>query len=185
MAAAPHVDFFQAYGMTEVSCTATLLGPEYHKGTHRAEGRHRGAGKPLPIAEVTIAGADGSLLPAGEVGEILVRGAGVMLGYWNQPELTAETLRGGWMHTGDGGRLDEHGILYVVDRIKDMIVSGGENVYSAEVEGALALHPAIAQVAVIGVPDAQWGARGRGSERSRAGRALSRAHRHVQMPALV
>jgi long-chain acyl-CoA synthetase len=82
-----------------------------------------------------------------------------MLGYWNQPELTAETLRGGWMHTGDGGRLDEHGILYVVDRIKDMIVSGGENIYSAEVEGALALHPGIAQVAVIGVPDERWGER--------------------------
>ena len=159
MAAAPHIDFVQAYGMTEVSCTATLLAADYHRGAHREAGRHRGAGKPMPIAEIAISGPDGEMLPENEVGEILVRGAGVMLGYWNQPDLTAEALRDGWMHTGDGGRLDEHGILYVVDRIKDMIVSGGENIYSAEVEGVLALHPAVAQVAVIGVPDARWGER--------------------------
>jgi long-chain acyl-CoA synthetase len=159
MAAAPHIDFVQAYGMTEVSCTATLLAAEFHEGAHREAGRHRGAGKPISIAEIAIAGEQGERLPPGEVGEILVRGAGVMLGYWNQPELTAETLRGGWMHTGDGGRIDDEGILYVVDRMKDMIVSGGENVFSAEVEGALALHPAVAQVAVIGVPDARWGER--------------------------
>lgn len=88
-----------------------------------------------------------------------MRGPGVMLGYWNKPELTAAALRGGWMHTGDGGRFDEHGVLYVVDRIKDMIVSGGENVYSAEVESAITLHPAVAQCAVIGVPDERWGER--------------------------
>jgi long-chain acyl-CoA synthetase len=159
MAAAPHVDFIQAYGMTEVSCTATLLGADYHRGAHRAAGRHRGAGKPLAIAEIAIVDAVDHPVAAGEVGEILVRGPGVMLGYWNQPELTTETLRGGWMHTGDGGRIDEHGILYVVDRLKDMIVSGGENIFSAEVEGALALHPGVAQVAVIGVPDDRWGER--------------------------
>ncbi|MCP3730985.1 AMP-binding protein [Sphingomonas sp. MG17] len=175
MAAAPHIDFVQAYGMTEVSCTATLLGADYHRGEHREAGRHRGAGKPMPIAQIVIADEAGNPLPAGEVGEILVRGAGVMLGYWNQPELTAQTLRGGWMHTGDGGRLDDHGILYVVDRIKDMIVSGGENIYSAEVEGALALHPAVAQVAVIGVPDARWGERVHAVILARTGAEVSEA----------
>lgn len=159
MAAASHVNFFQLYGMTEVSCSATLLGPEYHKGAHREAGRHRGAGRPLPIAEITIVDENGDVLPSGEVGEILIRGPGLMLGYWKQPELTAEALRNGWMHTGDGGRIDDHGVLYVVDRLKDMIVSGAENIYSAEVEGALALHPGVAQVAVIGVPDERWGER--------------------------
>ena len=104
-----------------------------------------------------VAGEDDQPRPVGEVGEILVRGAGLMLGYWGQPELTAEALRGGWMHTGDGGRMDELGLVYVVDRIKDMIVTGGENVYSGEVESALAKHPAVAQCAVIGVPDERWG----------------------------
>lgn len=159
MAAAPQIDFVQLYGMTEVSCSATMLTAEYHKGLHREAGRHRGAGKPLPIAQIEITDEAGNRLPAGEVGEILIRGPGVMLGYWNQPELTAEALRGGWMHTGDGGRIDELGILYVVDRLKDMIVTGGENVFSAEVEGVLALHPGVAQVAVIGVPDLRWGER--------------------------
>lgn len=159
MAAAPRIDFVQAYGMTELSCTATLLGPDYHRGAHRAAGRHRGAGKPIDIAEIAIVDSDGRFLAAGEVGEIWVRGDGVMLGYWNRPELTAETLHQGWMRTGDGGRIDDHGILYIVDRLKDMIVSGGENVYSGEVESALAQHPSVAQVAVIGVPDARWGER--------------------------
>lgn len=159
MAAAPHLDFFQLYGMTEVSCTAAILGPDYHRGEHREAGRHRGAGRPIAIAEVIVADEEGQPAPAGQVGEILVRGMGLMLGYWNQPELSAETLRGGWMHTGDGGRFDDHGVLYVVDRIKDMIVSGGENVYSAEVESAISLHPDVEQCAVIGVPDERWGER--------------------------
>jgi long-chain acyl-CoA synthetase len=159
MAAAPHLNFFQAYGMTEVSCTATLLAPEFHRGAHREAGRHRGAGRAIATAELMIADEDGRPVSTGQVGEILVRGKGVMLGYWNQPELTAEALRDGWMHTGDGGRFDEHGVLYVVDRIKDMIVSGGENVYSAEVESAISLHPDVEQCAVIGVPDPRWGER--------------------------
>jgi long-chain acyl-CoA synthetase len=159
MAAAPHLEFYQAYGMTEVSCTATLLPPEYHRGVHREAGRHRGAGMPIAITELMIADDAGQPVAAGEIGEILVRGPCVMLGYWNQPELTAETLRGGWMHTGDGGRLDDHGLLFVADRLKDMIVSGGENIYSAEVESALSQHPDIAQVAVIAVPDDRWGER--------------------------
>lgn len=159
MAAAPHLEYYQAYGMTEVSCTATLLPPEYHRGDHRAAGRHRGAGLPIATTELMIADDDGQAVAAGAVGEILVRGPCVMLGYWNQPELTAETLRGGWMHTGDGGRIDDHGVLYVADRLKDMIVSGGENIYSAEVESALSQHADVAQVAVIAVPDDRWGER--------------------------
>jgi long-chain acyl-CoA synthetase len=173
MAAAPHLDYYQAYGMTEVSCTATLLPPAYHKGEHRAAGRHRGAGLPIATTEMMIANDDGQPVTAGEIGEILVRGPCVMLGYWNQPDLTAETLRGGWMHTGDGGRIDEHGLLYVADRLKDMIVSGGENIYSAEVEGALSLHPDVAQVAVIAVPDERWGERVHAVIVARPGAAVS------------
>jgi long-chain acyl-CoA synthetase len=159
--------------MTEVSCTATVLGPEFHKGEHRAAGRHRGAGRPIATAEVIIADEADQPAATGQVGEILVRGQGLMLGYWNQPDLTAEALRGGWMHTGDGGRIDDHGVLYVVDRIKDMIVSGGENVYSAEVESALSLHPDVAQCAVIGVPDERWGERVHAIVVARPGRDLT------------
>lgn len=159
MTAAPHVDFFQAYGMTEVSCTATILGPDLHRGEHRAAGRHRGAGRPMPGVMIRVVDGNACDVPEGEVGEVLVRGPGVMLGYWGQPELTAAAVRDGWMHTGDGGRFDDAGVLYIVDRMKDMIVSGGENVYSAEVEGAISLHPEVAQCAVIGVPDARWGER--------------------------
>jgi acyl-CoA synthetase (AMP-forming)/AMP-acid ligase II len=102
---------------------------------------------------------DGNEVPSGTVGEIVVRGGHVMQGYWNDPAQTQTALRGGCMHTGDGGYLDDQGYLYVVDRIKDMIVTGGENVYSAEVENAVGSHPAVAQCAVIGVPDHEWGER--------------------------
>jgi acyl-CoA synthetase (AMP-forming)/AMP-acid ligase II len=98
-------------------------------------------------------------VPRGTVGEIVAAGEHVMLGYWKQPEATAEAVRAGWMHTGDGGYMDERGYVYVVDRIKDMIISGGENVYSIEVENVIAKHPAVAQVAVIGVADGVWGER--------------------------
>ncbi|HEX7662784.1 MAG TPA: fatty-acid--CoA ligase, partial [Pseudonocardiaceae bacterium] len=93
------------------------------------------------------------------VGEVVTSGANVMLGYWKQPEATEQALRGGWMHTGDGGYMDEDGYIYIVDRIKDMIVTGGENVYSVEVEKVVARHPAVESCAVIGVPDAQLGER--------------------------
>jgi len=159
IAAAPHIDFHQAYGMTEVSCAATLLPPALHLGEHRAAGRHRSAGQAISIAELMIVDPAGEPVPTGEVGEILIRGAGLMLGYWRRPEQTAEALAGGWMHTGDGGRMDEMGCVYIVDRIKDMIVTGGENVFSAEVENVLARHPDIAQCAVIAVPDLRWGER--------------------------
>ena len=102
-------------------------------------------------------GPDDAPVPTGQIGEICVRGPMVMQGYWQQPELTAEALRGGYMHTGDAGYFDEDGFLFIVDRLKDMIVSGGENVYSAEVEDALYSHPAVQECAVIGIPSDQWG----------------------------
>ncbi len=151
----PSASFVQAYGMTEVSPIATLLSPQ----DHHDPVLRQSAGTAAPHAEVRIVGADGVELPRGAVGEITVRGGHVMAGYWGRPEETAAAVRDGWMHTGDAGRMDERGYVFVVDRIKDMIVSGGENVYSAEVENALARHPAVAACAVIGVPDAQWGER--------------------------
>jgi acyl-CoA synthetase (AMP-forming)/AMP-acid ligase II len=151
----PQVGFTQAYGMTELSPVATLLLP----ADHDDPSLRRSAGRAAPHAEVRIVDAGDVEVPRGTVGEILVRGDHMTSGYWGAPEETAQALRGGWMHTGDGGYMDERGYVFVVDRIKDMIVSGGENVYSAEVENVLARHPAISSCAVIGVPDEQWGER--------------------------
>jgi len=152
----PHCTFSQGYGQTETSPNVSILGPEYHRG--EVTDKLESAGRPVFAVEVKIVGEVGEL-PAGEVGEIVVRGPNVMKGYWNQPGETAHALRGGWLHTGDAGFLDERGFLYIVDRVKDMIVSGGENVYSAEVESVLYGHPAVAMCAVIGVPDETWGER--------------------------
>jgi acyl-CoA synthetase (AMP-forming)/AMP-acid ligase II len=151
----PAAGFTQAYGMTELSPCATLLTP----ADHDDPALHRSAGRAAPHTEVRIVDPNDDEVPRGEVGEIVVRGDNVMLGYWNRPDDTAAAVRGGWMHTGDGGRMDERGYVFVVDRLKDMIITGGENVYSAEVENALASHPAVAACAVIGVPDADWGER--------------------------
>jgi long-chain acyl-CoA synthetase len=152
----PHVRFAQSYGMTELSPVATMLGPEHHR-LDGPPGRLRSAGRPVYSADVRVADASDNELPRGEIGEIIVRGPIVMKGYWRKPELSAETLRGGWMHTGDSGYFDDDGFLFVVDRIKDMIISGGENVYSIEVENAICSHPDVAQCAVIGIPDPRWG----------------------------
>jgi acyl-CoA synthetase (AMP-forming)/AMP-acid ligase II len=153
--ALPNAQFTQLYGMTELSPAATGNFPIDHEDPKR----RRAAGRALPHNEVRIVGPDDVELPRGQVGEIVARGGNVMLGYWNRPEETAEALRGGWMHTGDGGYMDDDGYVYISDRIKDMIISGGENVYSVEVESVLTQHPAIATVAVIGVPDEKWGER--------------------------
>ena len=153
----PNVAFVQAYGMTELSPIATLLGPEDHSPAAREQGRGRSAGRATTSAEVRIVDAADREVPRGEAGEIVARGAGVMVGYWGMDEASAQALRGGWMHTGDIGRMDDAGYVTVIDRLKDMIVSGGENVYSAEVENALASHPEVQAVAVIGVPDPVWG----------------------------
>ena len=157
----PHVEMVQAYGQTEAAPCVTLLRPEYHTVDPDSPfaGKLKSAGQAIPGVEVAILDEHDEPVPLGEVGEVCCRGPNVMLGYRNLPEQTEATLRNGWLHTGDGGRLDEDGFLFIVDRVKDMIVSGGENVYSAEVENVLQSHPGVAQCAVIGVPDEKWGER--------------------------
>lgn len=157
--ALPGVEFAQAYGMTELSPTVSVLTSHYHTAEGRAAGKLMSAGQPTGVAEIRIVDSSDADVAPGVVGEIVVRGPIVMQGYWNKPEQTAEALRGGWMHTGDAGTMDGDGFIFVVDRIKDMLVSGGENVYSAEVEDAILQHPQVAQCAVIGVPDEKWGER--------------------------
>jgi long-chain acyl-CoA synthetase len=150
----PTLDIYQGYGMTESSALLTSLGPREHR-----EGGVllRSAGRALKGVTVTIQDEDGTVLPTGATGEVCARGGMFMREYWHKPEATAEAFRGGWYHTGDAGYLDEHGYLFLVDRVKDMIVTGGENVYSVEVENAIATYPGVAQVAVIGIPSPQWG----------------------------
>ncbi|TCO78490.1 long-chain-fatty-acid--CoA ligase [Chromatocurvus halotolerans] len=157
----PGTRFYQAYGQTEAAPILTMLRPEYHTtvGDGPFAGRLKSAGHALPGVELTVLDADDQPVPNGEVGEVCARGPNVMLGYRNLPGQTADTLAGGWLHTGDGGRLDDDGFLFIVDRVKDMIVTGGENVYSAEVENAIFQHEDVEQCAVIGVPDEKWGER--------------------------
>jgi acyl-CoA synthetase (AMP-forming)/AMP-acid ligase II len=148
-------DFGQAYGMTETTGTITYLPP----GDHDPAGtlRMRSCGRPIAAAEIKVVDEVGRELPTGQVGEIVCRSRQNMKGYWNLPDETARTIQGEWLHTGDAGYFDADGYLYIYDRVKDMIVSGGENIYPAEVESALFGHPAVSDVAVIGVPDARWG----------------------------
>ncbi|MFP4004998.1 MAG: long-chain-fatty-acid--CoA ligase, partial [Alphaproteobacteria bacterium] len=147
-------DFIQFYGMTETNGVGTLLPPEDHDP---AKGKLRSCGRPWPGVEVKVVDANDREVPQGEVGEVVIRGEVVMKGYWNRPEATQQSVVDGWMHTGDAGYFDRDGYLFIYDRVKDMIVSGGENIYPAEVENALFGHPAVADVAVIGVPDKEWG----------------------------
>ena len=152
-----NADFLQCYGMTETTGTVAMLFPEDHS-LEDGNPRMRSAGKALPGVELKIVGPDGEELPRGEVGEVVTRSSNNMLGYWNLPEATAKTLTAdGWVHTGDAAYMDEDGYIYIQDRMKDMIISGGENVYPAEVESAIYGHPDVAEVAVIGVPDDKWG----------------------------
>jgi fatty-acyl-CoA synthase len=141
----------QAYGMTETSPGATVL------DSADAERKVGSAGKPVFFTDVRVLRPDGTEAAPGEVGEIVVQGPNVMAGYWNEPEQTAAVVRDGWYHSGDAGSLDDEGFLYVRDRYKDMIVSGGENVYPAEIESALLELDDVLEAAVIGVPDAHWG----------------------------
>jgi acyl-CoA synthetase (AMP-forming)/AMP-acid ligase II len=170
----PRAGFCQLYGMTELSPVVTVLPAWCHHPDQPASLR-RSAGRPVPIAEVRIVDREGQPVPNGTVGEIAARGPMVMAGYWNKPEQTAEVLRDGWMHTGDGGVMDESGYVYVVDRLKDMIVTGGENVYSAEVENAITQLPQVSMCAVIGVPDERWGERVHAVVVLRPGQALDEA----------
>jgi fatty-acyl-CoA synthase len=141
----------QAYGMTETSPGATVL------DSADAERKVGSAGKPVFFTDVRVLRPDGSRADPGEVGEIVIQGPNVMAGYWNEPEQTAAVIRDGWYHSGDAGSVDDEGFLYVRDRYKDMIISGGENVYPAEVESALLELPEVLEAAVIGVPDPRWG----------------------------
>jgi len=144
--------FVQLYGQGETPMTATVLRRE----DHRPE-LFGSAGRSRPGVEVAIQDSDGGPLAPGDVGEVVVRGASVMSGYWGRPDATAESLRGGWLHTGDLGRLTDDGVLYLLDRTKDMIISGGSNIYAVEVEQVLSTHPSVGDVAVVGVPDDLWG----------------------------
>ena len=157
LAAWGEAEFFQAYGLTETAGAVCINLPANHRAEARAKGLVASVGRAGLGAEIRIVDEHGVDLPRGRVGEIVVRGPMVMRGYWNQPDATAQALRDGWFHTGDGGRIDEAGYLFIADRLKDMVISGGENVYPAEVEGALRSHGAVADAAVIGVPDARWG----------------------------
>ncbi|MDP5103652.1 MAG: long-chain-fatty-acid--CoA ligase [Erythrobacter sp.] len=152
----PTTRFLQAYGMTETSGTISILPPDDH--VLEGNQRMRSAGKACPGVEIEVRDADNVEVPRGDIGEVCIRSPSNTAGYWRLPDATAKTIDpDGWLHTGDAGVMDADGYVYIQDRIKDMIISGGENVYPAEVESAIYGHPAIAEVAVIGVPSAKWG----------------------------
>ncbi|WP_298400711.1 AMP-binding protein [Sphingobium sp.] len=147
--------FLQYYGMTEVTGTMAILGPAEHDAARPY--LLRSVGRPLPGFSIAIRGPDADLLPIDTPGEIWVKGPGLLIEYWNKPQATTEALIDGWYRSGDGGRIDKDGYLFLTDRIKDMIVSGGENVYPAEVEAVLRDHPAVLDCAVFGLPHPKWG----------------------------
>lgn len=153
----PQARIHQFYGMTESCGASVMLPPERHTVEEPHAGKLLSVGRVTPGFELRIADEHGAAVPAGTVGEIQVRGAAVMRGYWKDPKQTTDTFIKGWLRSGDGGYLDEEGFLFVVDRLKDMIISGGENIYCGEVEAALATHPAVQSCAVLGLPDAHWG----------------------------
>jgi len=151
-------DFAQGYGMTETTAVLSFLLPGDHRRALSDKPQlFLSAGRPLVGTDVRIVDENDQPVPNGVIGEIVGRGPQLMRGYWNLPDESAAALRGGWMHTGDAGTMDDEGYIYIQDRVKDMIVSGGENVYPRVVEDVLFQHPAIADAAVIGVPDPQWG----------------------------
>jgi len=149
----------QIYGQGESPMTITALAKRYHadRAHPRRDARLASVGTPHSVVEVRVGDADDRPLPAGEIGEVLVRGDTVMTGYWRDPDATASTLRGGWLHTGDVGAFDKDGFLTLKDRSKDLIISGGSNIYPREVEEVLLRHPAVAEVSVIGEADREWG----------------------------
>ena len=164
----------QLFGQTEAPMMISMMSPREHFNADGTIAHHRlsSAGRPGPLVQVGVMNGDGALLPTGESGEIVVRGSLVMLGYYKNPGATEEASRHGWHHTGDIGYLDADGFLYIVDRAKDMIISGGFNVYSAEVEQALMQHPDVQDSAVIGLPDEKWGERVVAVLQPQAGRSI-------------
>ncbi|MBV6822071.1 long-chain-fatty-acid--CoA ligase [Pseudomonas sp. PD9R] len=157
LARLPDLELSHSYGLTEACPVVSSNLPWNHTPEARKSGLSRSVGRGGLGVNVKIVDPQGQEVPRGTVGEIIVRGPNIMQGYWNKPEETAKALRDGWLYTGDGAYMDEQGYLFIVDRLKDMIVTGGENVYSAEVENALARHPAVALAAVIGIPHERWG----------------------------
>jgi acyl-CoA synthetase (AMP-forming)/AMP-acid ligase II len=151
----------QLFGQTEAPMMISMMSPREHFNADGSVAKRRlsSAGRPGPLVQVGVMNGDGALLPTGESGEIVVRGSLVMMGYYKDPKATQEASRHGWHHTGDIGYLDADGFLYIVDRAKDMIISGGFNVYSAEVEQVLMQHPDVQDSAVVGLPDEKWGER--------------------------
>ncbi len=147
----------QFYGMTELSPLTVLTSEDHERAFEGQPELLFSAGRAAPGTEIRVVDAEDRTLPPGQVGEVLGRAPSVMRCYWNRPEATADALRGGWMHTGDAGYLDPDGYLFLQDRIKDMIVSGGENIYPREIEEVLSRFPAVSEAAVIGVPDERWG----------------------------
>ena len=157
MKSLPDAAFFQAYGQTEMSGGVVALAAEFHAVAGPNARLLRAAGRPSCGTDVRVVDDQLIELPRGKVGEIVARGPTVMLGYWRKPEQTEAAIVDGWLRSGDAGYMDDEGFIFLVDRVKDMVVTGGENVYSAEVENALAQHPAILECAVIGIPDDKWG----------------------------
>ncbi len=147
-------EFWQVYGMTENIGMATFLTPDDHRPERN---KLLSCGKPYPCTKLRIVDEEGNDMPTGEVGEIITQADWTMGGYWHRPEASAETLVNDWLYTGDAGYFDDEGYLYIHDRLKDMIVSGGENIYPTEVENALFAHPAVVEAAVFGIPDDKWG----------------------------
>lgn len=167
----PSVGFVQGFGMTEMAAH-TFLAPRHHLAGGDPE-RLKSAGQVCYGFELKVVDADGVEVPRGQIGEIIGRGDNVMMGYWNRAEETRQALRGGWMHSQDVGYMDEAGFIFITDRLKDMIVSGAENVYSIEVESVISRHPAVDECAVIGVPDEKWGERVHAIVVLRAGASLT------------
>lgn len=153
--AAMPCQFMQFYGSTEAGGASSILRP--HEHDLNDEAKLQSCGRPLPLIEFRIVDGDGNEVPIGEPGELMIRQPSITTGYWQQPDTFAKVMENGWYRSGDIARRDAEGLYYIVDRAKDMIVSGGENIYSAEVENALSTHPDVAGVAVIGVPDPRWG----------------------------
>ncbi len=151
-------DLIQGYGLTEsTGGIAYLSEQDHHRALEGAAHLLAAAGRPVVLADLRVVDEQDRELPPGAIGELVVRGPNVMKGYWRNPDATAEALRGGWLHTGDAASFDAEGYLYLHDRLRDMVVSGGVNIYPRAIENVLAAHPAIAEVAVIGVPDPRWG----------------------------
>ncbi|ERS12924.1 hypothetical protein Q668_16695 [Alcanivorax sp. PN-3] len=168
--------FTQGYGAGETTSTISILTLEDHlRGLEEKPELLGSCGRPYGESDVIVADDDGNPLPDGEAGEILVRGPDVMQGYWNAPDLTAEVIKNGWYHTGDVARRDEEGFFFIIDRKKDMIISGGFNIYPAEIETVLFRHPAVAECCVIGAPDPEWGEQVIGFVVRRPGEEVSEA----------